>query len=276
MGDLAVDTEIEGGDGRYRAVLSSDWEIWGPCGGYLAAVLLRAAGVHSQFRQPATFACHFLGAARFDEVELETATLRASRRTESIRVAMRQEGRPIAEAMVWTVAESDGFEHDWTEPPAVGRPQDTPTIEEQIPDWEPWYPFWNNVEYRPLGWMSEEEWEARRPLQPRYQAWVRYRPTAVFEDPFVEAGRVALLVDIMGWPAAHRALDDEAWIAPNLDVNVTFHQSPAGADYLYLDSEASLAIGGLVGSTGRIWSADGRLLASGTQQMMCRPVPVPD
>ena len=53
MGDLAVDTEVVGGDGHFTAQLSSDWEIWGPNGGYVAAVLLRAAGAHTRFDRPA-------------------------------------------------------------------------------------------------------------------------------------------------------------------------------------------------------------------------------
>ena len=44
VGDFEVDTRLEGGDGRYRALVSKDWEIWGPNGGYMAALALRAAG----------------------------------------------------------------------------------------------------------------------------------------------------------------------------------------------------------------------------------------
>ena len=45
MGDLAADTAVEPlGDGRYRASVSRDWEIWGPMGGYIASIALRAAG----------------------------------------------------------------------------------------------------------------------------------------------------------------------------------------------------------------------------------------
>ena len=42
MGDLEVDTAVRPcGDGHFEATLSSDWEIWGPMGGYVAACALR-------------------------------------------------------------------------------------------------------------------------------------------------------------------------------------------------------------------------------------------
>ena len=55
MGDRSLDTALEGGDGRYRAHLSPDWAIWGPNGGYLAVVALRAAGREAQVQRPASF-----------------------------------------------------------------------------------------------------------------------------------------------------------------------------------------------------------------------------
>ena len=45
MGDLTGDTAVEPmGAGRYRAILSQDWEIWGPMGGYVAACALPRRG----------------------------------------------------------------------------------------------------------------------------------------------------------------------------------------------------------------------------------------
>ena len=72
-----------------------------------------------------------------------------------------------------------------------------------------------------------------------------------------------------------RALEpgvEEAWMAPNLDVTVTFHQPPAGSTFLFLDAESPVATGGTIGSSGRVWSEDGRLLATSIQQMLARPV----
>ena len=54
MGDLGVDTAVTGGDGRYEAELSDDWRIWGPQGGYIASLALRAAGRECGRPRPAS------------------------------------------------------------------------------------------------------------------------------------------------------------------------------------------------------------------------------
>lgn len=103
MGDFAVDTAVEGEGGRYTARLSRDWEIWGPNGGYVAAIALRAAGAATALRRPASFAAHYLSVAEFDQVELTVTPLRAAKRAVSLRVAMTQRERPVLDAVVWVV-----------------------------------------------------------------------------------------------------------------------------------------------------------------------------
>ena len=45
MGDIALETATERvAEGRHTAMVHPDWEIWGPCGGYVAAI--RAAQLH--------------------------------------------------------------------------------------------------------------------------------------------------------------------------------------------------------------------------------------
>ena len=278
MGDLAVDSEVTGGDRRYQARLSSDWEIWGPCGGYIAAVLLRATGAHTALSRPATLACHFLGVAAFDVVDLEVTTLRATRRTESLRVSMRQGDAPIAEAIVWSVADDlDGPVIGGSAMPDVPGPDESPLIEELVDEsTRPPHDFWKNLEYRPLNWLNPEQWTGRVQEDATFHAWYRYVPTAAFDDPYVEAAHVTILADIGGWPALVRAMapsDEGQWIAPNLDLAMTFHEPPAGAEHLLLDGYASGVNGGLAGGGGSVWSEDGRLLASGTQQLIFRALP---
>src|SRR4051794_13580671 len=131
MGELKVDTAVEPrGDGRYRAKVSRDWEIWGPMGGYMAALALRAAGAESTMGRPASFFCHYLGVAAFDEVDIEVTTLRAGRNAESFRVAVSQGPRPILEATVWTVGDVAGLDHDVATAPDVPGPDELLSLPE--------------------------------------------------------------------------------------------------------------------------------------------------
>ena len=66
VGALDTDTTIRPTDGGGTIDLSRDWEIWGPNGGYVASIALRAAGAHSRFDRPASLVGHFLGVADFD------------------------------------------------------------------------------------------------------------------------------------------------------------------------------------------------------------------
>ena len=83
MGDLGKDTAVSGGDGNYTSVLSRDWEIWGPMGGYVAACALRAAGAASEHPRPAAFSCHYFNVARFEPVDLRVETRRTGDRSNS-------------------------------------------------------------------------------------------------------------------------------------------------------------------------------------------------
>jgi acyl-CoA thioesterase II len=174
VAELAKDTAIEPcGRGRFSAVLSREWEIWGPMGGYVAAIALRAAGAAGSYRQPASFFCHYLGVAEFDRIDLHVTKLRVGRSAMSQRVAVTQGDRPIIEATIWSVEGNDGLEHDECSPPDVPGPYELqPRTKETAP---PTFPFWDNVEMRPV--RAGEPWPPAGPLPPVWQAWCRFRPT---------------------------------------------------------------------------------------------------
>lgn len=279
MGDLAIDTAVEprgaGDDGRYVATLSPDWEIWGPMGGYVAACALRAAGASSPHPRPATFSCHYLSVARFGEVDLRVETRRGGRTATSQRVEVSQEGRPILDATVWSVGEVEGLEHDETVAPDVPGPDELPDLRSLLPDDAPGppFPFWNNLEARPL--QFEIDWPPDGPRPASWQEWLRFTPTATFEDPWVDAARCVILVDLPSWPSAHRphAWKQPPFMAPTLDLNVAFHQPTAGHEWLLCDGAAPLSTDGLFGWTARVWSAGGALHASGGGQCLYRRLP---
>jgi acyl-CoA thioesterase len=105
MGVLADDTAVEGGGGQYTAVVSRDWEIWGPNGGYVASLALRAAGADTTIdgARPASITCQFLRPGRFEAVDIEVVSLRRTRRAEAMRVTVSQHGDQLLEAQVWAV-----------------------------------------------------------------------------------------------------------------------------------------------------------------------------
>lgn len=271
MGDLADDTAVvQVEDGLYQATLSQDWEIWGPMGGYVAACALRAAGAASARPAPASFSCHYLGVATFEPVDIRVEARRAGRAAASHRVEVTQSGRPILDALVWSTSEGPGLEHDETVPPDVPGPGDlSPPPSEPVAR----YPFWHNLESRVI--QVESVWPPEGPRPAVWQEWLRFVPTATYVDPWVDATRLLILVDLPSWPAANRvhAWRDHQFIAPTLDLNVAFHRPASGEAWLLCDGSAPLSTRGLFGWTARIWSSGGGLLASGGGQCLYREVP---
>ncbi|HEX7167743.1 MAG TPA: thioesterase family protein [Acidimicrobiales bacterium] len=280
MGNLAEDTAVEGADGRYTATFGSDWNIWGPNGGYVAAVALRAAGVHSEFPRPASILCHYLGVAAFEPVDIEVVSLRKAKRAESVRVSIRQGGNPIAEAMVWCIAdEMAGLVHDAATTPDVPPPSQLKSMRQHLEENGVEQPqsfiFWDNFDDRLPAWMPWEEWANREVLEPHVNRWLRFKPQATFDDPFVDACRSVILIDTFQWPAAvgaHRP-DSLTYVAPSLDLAVSLHDLDPSSEWLLVDAVSPIARDGLVGGQASVWSESGKLLASGGQQMLCRPAP---
>jgi len=275
MGDLASDTAVRRcDDGRFEAILSPDWEIWGPMGGYVAACALRAAGAASPDHRPAAFSCHYLNVARFGPVDLRVETRKKGRTAASHRVEMTQGDRPILDAMVWTAADVEGLEHDETTAPDVPGPEGLPSIDDLLPEGaDSPFPFWANLEARPIDF--EVDWPPDGPRPARWREWLRFTPTATFDDQWVDAARSVILIDLPSWPSAHRphAWKQPPFMAPTLDLNVAFHRPTFGADWLLCDGAAPLSTAGLFGWTARVWSTGGQLHASGGGQCLYRRLP---
>lgn len=277
MGDLAHDTAVEQvGDGRYRATLSPEWEIWGPMGGYVASVALRAAGAASPFARPASFFCHYLNVAAFETVDIVVTPTRTARTALAQRVEISQDGKPIMEATVWSIGDVEGLAHDEVEPPDVPGPTELASILELLTEEDlargPGFPFWNNLDAKPIEWGADQPGIS---LPGRWQEWLRFTPTPTFADPWVDACRSLILIDIQSWPAANRPHrhEDHRFYAPSLDLYVAFNDPQPAGEWLLADGRAPIATDGLMGWDGRLWSDTGRLVASGGGQLLCRRVP---
>lgn len=276
VGALGIDTAVEGDEGRYVAEVSRDWEIWGPNGGYMAALALRAVGAHSGRVRPASISVQFLRPGRFEPIELEVQTVRGTRRADCVHVVARQGGDEIVTAQAWAIDEVEGMEHHHAPIPVATPPEATPTVQERLAaagraDEAPSFRFWENMEGRPLDWV--DDWEHRTAGDPETGGWYRFTPEATSPDPWVDAARSVILVDTFTWPAATRAhAGPLPFIAPSLDLNVQLLHDTSDSPWLLAVGQAPVAHRGTIGCYGRVWTADGRLAAMGTGTCLCTPV----
>ena len=266
--DLEHATRVAPEGGGYVAQLSKEWEIWGPNGGYLATIALRAAGMVAQIQRPASFYCHFLSSPGFDAVQLEVNVLKQGRRAESFAVEMAQQGKPILHALVKTAADAPGYSHQHPEAPDVPPPEALQTHVRRPSRQHPAFSFWNNVERRPVDQGTTDQ-PTDQPTAPVLRQWARYRPRACFEDPFLDAARALILLDTYGFPAAYQHHRSWEYMAPNLDTSAWFHHFSPDCEWLLIDSECLVADRGLMGVNGRVWDTGGRLLATGSAQLCC-------
>ena len=185
-----------------------------------------------------------------------------------------QGDRRILEATVWAIADDvEGLEHDDAVAPDVPGPDGLMNIEEYFadePDAGPPFPFWNNFECRPLAFRKE--WPPPEPLPPTWQQWIRFLD-GDYRDPWVDACRALVLVDVQSWPAASsaHAYKQHNMYAPSLDLYVALHRRPIG-DWLLTDAHSPVGEAGLLGWNGRLWDEQRNLVASGNGQLLCRPM----
>ncbi|MEN3271758.1 MAG: acyl-CoA thioesterase [Actinomycetota bacterium] len=136
------------------------------------------------------------------------------------------------------------------------------------------FAFWQNIESKPTAFNPV--WPPPGPVAPVWQEWCRFVPTSTFEDPWIDACRSLILIDVQSWPAASRAHVHEAphgFYAPSLDLYVAFADPQPGEEWLLCDGFGPVAKHGLMTWNGRLWSPAGRLVASGEGQLLCRRMP---
>ena len=271
MADFIEDTRVEAVPGepdRYRSELSPHWAVWGPNGGYLAAIGLRAVMERSRLPRPASFQCHFLAVGEFGPVRIHARPVGGGKRAESLHAEIVQKGRRLLTATAWMVDEDlEGFEHDFGAAPDVPGFQELRGFQDLAGDeYEQWYPIWRSMEGRPVRWREP-------PGRPECRTWLRFTDTRV-PNRDADALRQVFWLDFPGWNATISA---HAWpfrfLTPNLDLTVQFHRFAPEQTWALTDGFVPLAGDGLVGCVSRLWSEDGRLLATGTSKHLCRPNP---
>lgn len=122
-------TAIAGGGGAFTATLDRSFEIWGPNGGYLSAIALRAAGASAApGHRPASISVQYIGRAEFGLVDIAVEPVKTGGAALSF-VTMMQDGKRFLTAQVWTTARDDGPDDTAIAMPAVTAPDTYPTLD---------------------------------------------------------------------------------------------------------------------------------------------------
>lgn len=277
MADLDHDTAVHLVESNeacsiFAATVSDGWAIWGPMGGYLASIALRAAGARCGRTRPASINANFLAVAAYDDLTATVTTIRTTRVATCLRVELRQGERAVLEATVWGTDTVDGLTHhtERTRPPVAG-PDGLDTFVDLLTaagETTP-FEFWNRLDYRPTQWI--EDWEHRAPREPETSSWYRFLDYSPNGDRWLDDCRLLITTDLDAWgPATYPHTGELAWFAPTIELSCRFLQ-PA-SEWLLSWGSAPVAHEGLIGVQSEIWSPDDRLLAIGGSTLMSRPV----
>jgi acyl-CoA thioesterase len=264
MSKFEHDTKVrEVGPGVFEGQVTRDWWIvFGPNGGFLAAMLVRAmaAAVGDPARAARSLTIHYTAAPTEGPVRIRTTAERAGRSLTTVSARMEQADRLIALAIgAFSLTRLPAIEFDEAPAPDVLPPEDVPIVEPhpQMP------PFSRQWEVRPAigtppftgadapaltgGWI--------RPADPEGEA----------DGPHpIDAALVAQLAD--AWiPAVFVRLTAPNPV-PTIDLTIHFRADlPLAADYLLVSFESRLSRGGFIEEDGAIWTRDGRLIAHSRQ-----------
>jgi len=267
VGLFQDDTALSDKGGRLFATLSRDWEIWGPNGGYVSAVALRAAGIAAPpDHRPATISVQYLSVGQFADVEAEVEPVRKGRNAWCINVMLVQSGKRILQAQVWTTNKTDGPAKIDRKMPGVAHHSGLKSWSEMFPDAQPGFPFWQNFDGKPVRFAAEGTADPRGSVS---QNWNRFCGFAATNDPFLDCARALVMIDTYPWIAFGRGLDRRPdYVAPTLDLTAWFHDAPGACEWLLVDARSDVARSGLIHGSVDIWSDDGRPLASGGSNLL--------
>lgn len=267
MPGLSHSTQIRNADGKLTATLHPNWEIWGPNGGYLSAVALRASELAApDGHRPVSYSCQYLSSPKSGDVDLEVEIAKAGRSSSCINVRMLQNNRMALQAQIWTTNRNDGPEKQDVGRPDVPTYGELPPLEHYLTAGQQPHTFWRNFESRPVRYRTHGDPASQDAAE---RIWFRFLDHATSGSPFDDYGRLLVLIDTLPWPSFHKTLPaPPQFIAPSLDLSVWFHDAPGESVWLLGDGHGGLAGSGLIHGGAQIWSADGRLLASGGSQML--------
>jgi hypothetical protein len=253
-----VTTLTETGPGRFDAEVNDQWTIGGkPNGGYLLAMLGRAASALSKHPHVIAASAHYLTSPGPGPVRVEVEVLRAGRTASQARARMSQAGKGCVEALITTSEFDPSVTPYWN----GGVP---PAGEVSYEDCRPLNPalpngmsvaILNQVEVRlepPAGDIADGQPSGRGELR----GWLSLPEGEAFTP-------TSLLYAVDSYPPATFDVEFSGWV-PTLELTVYVRALPAPGPVRVLH-RAHLIDSRRVDESCYIWDQAGRLVAHSTQ-----------
>lgn len=269
---LASDTEVEGSDDKYICTLHPNWNMGGPLGGYIAAVSIRAAAREAEQPFPLSYHCQFLSTAGFGETSIDVHALQRGRSTETFEISMFQQEKLILRALLRTGRHRHPAKVD-ASVPACTDPDRLASLSsllgERLSDTSIWHRIDTKLEEEDcLAWLRGG-WDSG----PIHRSWHRL-PEQDFSDPYLDAGRQMIFLDLCPFRAAGNAfrIPRGEFQAKTLDFTVSFVCPGKNDEWLLASAVPEMAEDFHVGTDIKIWNSRRELICYGGSQLICRSV----
>ena len=257
----AVTALVPVAEGCFSAEISDDWTIGHkPNGGYLLAMLGRAAVEVGAHPHVIAAAATYLRAPVPGEAEIRAQVLRAGRSASQVRATLTQNGRPCVEALITTSALDDASEPYWAGPstgatmPEIADRDACVRVPGRSPAGLP-VPMMDQVDLR---------------LDPSVTGFARGKPggrgelighlSLPADEPF---DPVALLYAVDAFPPATFEVEPTGWV-PTLELTAYVRALPAPGP-VRVRLAAQLIEAQRVDEVCQVWDSRGRLVAQATQ-----------
>lgn len=256
MSFASVTAVVETAPGRFKAEVDPAWTIGGkPNGGYLLAMLGRAAVAVGPHPDVIAASAHYLASPEPGAVELVVEVLRAGRSASQLRTRMMQAGKPCVEALMTTATLGDS-EPVWS----GGVPECVVS------------PFEDCVRLpatSPSGGTVAIMDEVDLRLDPAVLGFSRGEPSGSGELrgwialPGEDFDPLSLLYAVDADPPATFEIAPSGWV-PTLELSAYVRALPAPGPVRVLH-RAHLIEAGRVDESCFVWDSRGRLVAQATQ-----------
>ena len=260
-------TAITASNGNLSAAIDPEWSIWGPIGGYIAAIAMRAAGLSAPTgHRPVTLTCQFLARADAGPIGITVEPLKTGS-TAFFNVRLQQAGKTFLQAQICTTAKTDGPRQIGLVAPVVPPPESLEAFATQLArHGHTVAGFWKNVEGRQVDFRPPGDPD---PRGNRGECWLRFVDWGETSDPFLDAARAIIGVDTQMWRAYNRGQSVmPEHVAPSLDLTVWFHDAAPESQWQLAEARAEYAHQALLAGSVRVWSDSGKLIASGGGQSL--------